>query len=45
MVEDFWTFRGRWNPTQLPSETRASKVHLKVESKCLSVWSTDKVGK
>ena len=42
--EDYWTFGGRWNPIQLPSETRASILHLNVDLECLSVWSKDSIG-
>ena len=37
MIEDGWTFGGRWNPIRLPSETRASILRLSVDSECLSV--------
>ena len=44
-TEESWEFGGRWNPIQLPSETRASKLHLKVDSECLSVWNRSDIGK
>ncbi|KAK0514828.1 hypothetical protein JMJ35_002207 [Cladonia borealis] len=37
LIEDEWTFGGRWNPIRLPSETRASILRLSVGSECLSV--------
>jgi hypothetical protein len=45
MVEDFWTFGGRWNPIRLPSETCASKLRLSVDSECLSICYRSSVGK
>ena len=43
--EDYWTFGGRWNPLQLPSEMRASILRLRVDSECLSVCRGRGVGK
>ncbi|MCJ1394871.1 hypothetical protein MMC18_007751 [Xylographa bjoerkii] len=37
IIEDYWTFGGRWNPIRLPSETCASILRLSVGSECLSV--------
>lgn len=45
VVEDDWTFGGRWNPIRLPSETRESILRLSVDSECLSVCHRDSVGK
>ncbi len=44
LVEDLWTFGGRWNPIRLPSETRASILRLSVDSECLSVCCRGGVG-
>jgi len=37
LIEDHWTFGGRWNPIRLPSETRGTILRLSVGSECLSV--------
>ena len=44
LIEDLWTFGGRWNPIRLPSETRASKLRLSVASECLSVCCRGGIG-
>lgn len=44
LIEDCWTFGGRWNPIRLPSETRASILRLSVDSECLSVCCRGGVG-
>ena len=44
MIEDQWTFGGRWNPIRLPSETRASILRLSVDSECLSVCCRGGIG-
>ena len=43
--EDYWTFGGRWNPIQLPSETRGSILRLSVDSECLSICYRDSISK
>ncbi|PVH94179.1 hypothetical protein DM02DRAFT_676378 [Periconia macrospinosa] len=43
LVEDYWTFGGRWNPIRLPSETQASILRLSVDSECLSICHRDSV--
>ena len=45
VIEDYWTFGGRWNPVRLPSETRASILRCSVDSECLSVCHRDGTGK
>lgn len=45
LIEDHWTFGGRWNPIRLPSETRASMLRLSVDSECFSVCCKDGIGK
>lgn len=43
--EDYWTFSGRWNPIELPSEMRASILRLSVDSECLSVCCSDDISR
>ena len=44
LPENFRTFRGRWNPIRLPSETHASILRLSVDSECLSVCCRGGIG-